>query len=67
MYEISVEGALDQNQLRRLSGLSLQQHVSESRTITTLSGSMIDQAELNGILNTLYNYQYTVLSVQKLS
>ena len=31
--------------------------------ITTLKGQLIDQAALMGVLNTLYDYQYTLLSV----
>ena len=64
-YLITVEGLLDQNLSSRLAGMSIHPTVSGGHSITTLKGKLSDQAELNGVLNTLYNYRCAVLSVHK--
>ena len=64
-YRITVAGLLEQNLSSRLAGMSIHPTISGDHPIATLSGELSDQAELNGVLNTLYNYRCTVLSVQK--
>ena len=54
---------------RRLGGLTISQAVPATKTdaaIVELTGCLADQAALNGVLNTLYDYHYPVLRVEYL-
>lgn len=64
-YRIEVQGVLDSNWSDRLNGLSI---FSEGENeVTVLAGSLIDQAALLGVLNTLYDLRMPLLSVQCLT
>ena len=67
-YRIEVEGALDESWSDRLGGLRIRsrQRADES-TVTTLSGRMRDQAELSGVLNSLYELHLPILKVEVLT
>ena len=65
-YEITVEGSLDQSMSNRLAGMSIHYSESDAQTTTLLTGDLLDQAELLGVLNTLFNYRCTVLSLHKI-
>ncbi|MGD8363861.1 MAG: hypothetical protein PVG62_14580 [Desulfobacterales bacterium] len=55
-YRIVVDGELDQSWSDRLAGLRIKAIKRKSRlVVTTLSGQLTDQAELLGVLNSLYN------------
>jgi hypothetical protein len=67
-YRIRVLGTLGENWSERLGGM----HISTCRqedhgVVTSLVGPLSDQAALSGILNTLYDMHYTLLSVKFLS
>jgi len=63
-FRINVMGKLDENLSDILGGLSIT-HKKENNNITSyLEGRIIDQAELIGILNTLYNMRFKILSVK---
>ena len=66
IYLIQIQGSLDPQWSSRLSGLSIQtQHYDDDRLpITTLSGHLIDQAALIGVLNTLYDLRFPLISVE---
>ena len=59
-YEIRVKGHLDLSWSDWLGGLAL---TPQSGGETLLSGSIIDQAALHGILDKLYAMNLTILSV----
>ena len=66
VYHITVEGRLDPSWSDRLAGMSVrpvEKHGSEKAN-TTLVGPVRDQAELCGVLNTLYGLQFPLLSVE---
>ena len=64
-YSIRVVGHIDENWSARLGGLHITSTDSEGkRSITTLSGSTIDQAALFGVLKTLYDMRLPLLSVE---
>ena len=67
-YRIEVEGALDESWSDRLGGMRIRsrQRADES-TVTTLSGRMRDQAELAGVLNSLYELHLPILKVEVLT
>lgn len=63
-YQICVRGYLDQEWQDWLHGLTIS-HPEGS--VTTLSGLLIDQAALHGILTQLYNLGLPLLSVHEAS
>jgi hypothetical protein len=66
-YQISVPGWIDPSWSDRLEGMAIfQAEVVPDLKISTLEGSLIDQAALAGVLNTLYELHLPVLLVQRL-
>lgn len=66
-YRISIQGVLSAEWSDRLGGLRIVTFESEdSDPVTVLSGDVIDQAALLGVLNALYDLRYPLLSVQRL-
>ena len=65
MYCIRVVGYLDEHWSTRLGGLDINSSKNEGkREITTLSGPIIDQAALFGVLKALYDMRLPLLSVE---
>ena len=60
-----MEGVLDEAWADRLAGMRIttRQRADQS-TVTTLTGRLKDQAELQGVLNSLYELRLPVLSVK---
>lgn len=64
-YSIRVVGYLDEDWSARLGGLKINSTAREGkRMVTVLSGSMIDQAALFGVLKALYDMRLPLLSVE---
>ena len=65
IYQISVSGNLDKSWSSRLANMqiSLEKNL-EDKNIYLLIGKLKDQAELNGILNTLYDLHLTLMSIK---
>ena len=67
-YRIRVLGILSESWSERLGGLRIKpcklKHQEEP--VTELIGRMRDQAELSGVLNTLYELHLTLMSVKYL-
>ena len=66
-YRIQVQGHLGQNWVDYLGGLSISVGGEPDRAVTTLSGKVLDQAALFGILNSLYDLGYPLLCVEYLA
>jgi len=67
-YRIEVEGALDESWSDRLGGMGITSRKrADQTTVTTLTGRMRDQAELAGILNSLYELHLPILSVENIA
>ena len=68
IYLIEVEGHLDESWSDRLGGMRIttRQRADQS-TVTTLNGRMKDQAELSGVLNSLYELHLPILAVTNLT
>jgi len=67
VYSITAVGRLDKSSSDRLGGLEIvctKAEGSDEPAVTTLKGVLIDQAALLGVLNTLYNWHYPLLSVE---
>jgi len=65
IYRICIQGFLDENWSERLAGMRV---TTEKRKdhglVTALVVQLRDQAELSGVLNTLYERHLTLLSVE---
>jgi len=68
-YRIEVEGSLDESWSDRLGGMRIKTRQRADQTaVTTLTGRMRDQAELTGVLNSLYNQLHmAILKVEVLT
>ena len=66
-YHIVVQGFLSADWSDRLSGLEITNSSPEDGTIktTSLLGTIRDQAQLSGVLDTLYNLHLTILKVER--
>jgi hypothetical protein len=63
-YRIEVEGHLAESWSDRLAGMRITAGKRlDQTTVTTLVGRLRDQAELSGVLNTLYNLHRAILKV----
>lgn len=65
VYEIRVAGQLDPAWSRWFNGLHIVLD-GQQPPVTTLSGPVIDQAKLRGLLNKLWDLNLTVLSVNRI-
>jgi len=66
-YRILVQGSLDQAWSDRLAGMAIITHSTGNEApVTTLTGRLRDQAELSGVLNTLYELHLPILKVEML-
>ena len=67
-YRIRVIGSLDEHWSERLGGLRITtSSLKDQEPVTVLVGQIRDQAELSGVLNTLYEFHSTLLSVECLN
>jgi len=63
-YRIKIQGTLGQHWSESLAGLTISATGEHDQSVTTLSGEVLDQAALMGVLNGLYGMGYTLLSVE---
>ncbi len=67
-YRIVVQGIVDPRFAVRLGGMTLGSPDREAvSSCTNLIGHVRDQAELNGILETLYGLHLPILSVERIN
>jgi hypothetical protein len=66
-YRIRIRGHLDQSWSDRLGGLTISPKSQEDEeVVTTLSGQLVDQAALFGVLIALYDKRLPLISVEHL-
>ena len=66
-YRIAVEGYVDESWSDRLGDIRItSRRRKDQTTVTTLVGRVRDQAELTGLLNSLYELHLPILSVENL-
>ena len=66
IYEITVRGKIESTCLYGIDELSLSYQTQEDGSVCTiLTGLLIDQAALNGVLNLIGQLQLTIVSVIK--
>ncbi|UCD98394.1 MAG: hypothetical protein JSV42_15790 [Chloroflexota bacterium] len=63
-YRIQVQGILGQQWSESMGGLEISVTGSQDQPVTTLTGELLDQAALMGVLNGLYSLGYALLSVE---
>jgi hypothetical protein len=64
-YNIKVQGNLDESRSEFLGGMTITTaSQGDEGMVTTLAGRLRDQAELSGVLNTLYELHLPILSVE---
>jgi len=64
-YRVRVQGILDEHWSDRLGGLTITTTGQTSEApVTTLSGQLLDQSGLLGVLNTLHDLRLPLLSVE---
>ncbi len=65
-YRIKVDGILPENWFNRLGSMHILDSSQEGNSVemTIMEGKVADQAELSGILNSLYELHLPLLSVQ---
>ena len=64
-YRIEVDGHIDESWSDRLAGMQITTRKrSDQTTVTTLVGRLRDQAELSGVLNSLYDLHLSILKVE---
>ena len=65
-YRIRVQGALDNSQTARITGLQVDTEAGEDVPIsTTLTGALRDEAELADVLDRLYALGLPLISVER--
>jgi hypothetical protein len=63
-YRILAQGSLDERWSDRLGGLTVSVFATETGSVVTrLSGELMDQAALLGVLNTLFDLHLPLISV----
>ena len=65
VYQIRLAGEIDPAWAAWLNGFTIQQE-SVQPAVTCLTGEIVDQARLRGILNQLWDLNRTILSVIRL-
>ena len=66
VYRIKVQGELPESWSDRLQGMSIKVDSLDGNVpVSILEGPLRDQAALSGLLNTLYEMHYPVLSVER--
>jgi hypothetical protein len=64
-YRIRIQGFLDESRTHSLGGMTISTNAwGDPEQVTTLVGSLPDQASLAGVLHTLYDLHLTLLSVK---
>ena len=67
VYRITVQGRLDEIWSQWLSGLTIETAVNDRGAIVTiLTGEIVDQAALRGLLNRLWDWNLTLIAVTRL-
>lgn len=66
-YQIVVQGELDASWSDRLAGMSITGETgAKGQKRTTLVGIIRDQAELSGVLETLYGLHLSIIKVEQI-
>jgi hypothetical protein len=66
MYRITIRGCLDDSWSEQLGGMAISSAFeADGSPLTVLTGPLVDQAALYGVLNALYGLGFALLSVER--
>ena len=66
IYQIIVQGYLDENRSDWFDGMDIEPQVdADGRSVTKLTGKVVDQAALHGLLRKLYDLGLSLLSIKR--
>ncbi len=65
IYEIQVQGRISQHWLNYFENLAVSVSGKDGTAITTITGTVIDQADLHGLLQKLYSLGFVLLKVER--
>ncbi len=65
IYEIQVQGLISQRWLGYFNGFSITVMGEDGWAVTTMTGQIVDQAALQGVLQQLYTLGFVLLSVKR--
>jgi hypothetical protein len=66
IYQISVQGYLDERRADWFDGMVIEPQVdADGRSVTKLTGTVVDQAALHGLLRRLYDLGLSLLSIKR--
>ncbi|MFN2233543.1 MAG: hypothetical protein ACK2U1_04900 [Anaerolineales bacterium] len=66
IYQISVQGYLDERRADWFDGMVIEPQVdADGRSVTKLTGTVVDQAALQGLLRRLYDLGLSLLSIKR--
>jgi hypothetical protein len=67
-YEITVQGKIDESWIQWLDGLSIaRRQARDGRPLVVLSGPIIDQAALRGLLSQLWDLNLSVIGLRRIA
>lgn len=67
IYQIQLEGTLDESWSAWFSGFQMQNKEDENgRTLTTLTGPAPDQAALRGLVNKIWDLNLILVSIERI-
>ena len=67
-YRILIRGAVDASWLDRLDGMTVSTtHLADGSAATILSGELVDQSALVGVVNTLHDLGLPLISVERVA
>ena len=67
IYRIVIQGELEPFYSDRLAGMAISTtHRDDRKPLLTLTGTVSDQAELNGVLETLYSLHLPIISLEQI-
>ncbi len=64
-YKVQVQGVISEHYLAYLEDLDVTVDEIDGRAITTLTGVILDQAELHGLLQKIYSLGLVLLTVER--
>ena len=66
IYEIMVKGYLHKSRADWFDGMAIEPQVdADGRSVTKLTGKVVDQAALHGLLRKLYDLGMSLLSIKR--
>ena len=67
IYQIIVQGYLDESRSDWFDGMAIEPHVdADGRSVTKLTGKVVDQAALHGLARKLYDLGLSLLLIERI-